>query len=516
MDHLDDVNLTDHLLYRHVREGRGSQVALRLLDGSSMTYMDVARCAAAASRRFRAAGVAPGDRIVLLAADSPAFVTAFFGALAAGAIAVPLNPHLLAEDVYFIAAHMEAKAVVMGEAYAHKFERLSSLSTLTQTWTVSDTTDPADMRSDVPLETTPAPTDLAYCLFSSGTTGKPKGIVHRHVDILHCANAYADPVLGMSDRDTVMAVPKLSFGYGLGGNLLFSFLYGGTATLIPSPSRVDVICDALERFRPTLLLAQPRIVAELLRTNVPSSVMSSLRLAVSAGEVLSSTLYAEWRERYGVELLDGFGSTEMGHVFISNYTGCVRPGSAGKPLFGYDVRIVGESGEDLADGEIGMLWARGASAAVSYWNDEVRSRSTFVDGWVISGDLFRRDADGSLYACGRADEMIKAGCGEWVSPTEIEGLLLQHDEVVEAAVVGFSDADGIVRPKAFVVASAGVKPTRELAVRLQASVVSKWPELPHKHLAAVEFLHELPRTATGKIQRFKLAPKTLTEFAYEC
>jgi acyl-coenzyme A synthetase/AMP-(fatty) acid ligase len=239
-------------------------------------------------------------------------------------------------------------------------------------------------------------------------------------------------------------------------------------------------------------------------------------LAVSAGEVLVPALYEKWRAKFTVELLDGFGSTEIGHVFISNRVGDVRKGSAGRMVDGHQAKILDESGGAVTDNAVGHLWVTGPSLAKGYWNDPARTRRHFDNGWVRTGDLFRRDEEGYYYSYGRADDMIKAGCGQWIAPTEVESVLLGDGAVAEVAVVGCSDANGIVRPKAYVVLRSGQRPRFEIEQRLKAAVAERWPEMTYKHLTAVEFTSGLPRNQNGKLERFKLSPATLTEFSYEC
>lgn len=517
-----DANLADFLVYRHLREGTGEAAALRYR-AATLSYRDVACLCAGAAEVLRSRNVAPGDRVLMLLPDSPAFVAAFLGSVAIGAIAVPVNPALREDEVIFIAAHVGAKLVVVHESFAEKFGALAHVPGLE---TVLRAGDCQGERSEFDLavaasrarpERARAETGtLAYCLFSSGTTGPPKGIVHRHTDILHCADAYAERVLGMNAGDTVLAVPKLTFGYGLGGNLLFSLRYGGTAILVPEPSTAEGLAATARRERPTVLLAQPRMLAALLREPAAEDSFSSVRVAASAGEVLSPALFERWQAVHGTELLDGFGSTEMGHVFISNRPGDVRPGCAGRVLPGYEVAIVDGDGRNPGSGAIGELLARGASAAPYYWNDPERTATAFRGGWVASGDLFRQDAQGYLYFCGRADEMIKAGCGEWVSPAALETVLSRHDAVLESAVVGASDGDGVVKPRAWVVLHADETRGSQLADELMRLVADEWPDLPYMHLDSVSFTPALPRTLTGKVQRFRLDSKTLTEFSYDC
>jgi benzoate-CoA ligase family protein len=513
-----DVNLADYLVHRHVRSGEGERTAL-LYEEARFSYAELAnhitRVAGVLTRR----GVQHGDRILLLLPDSPAYPVAFFAGLQIGAVVVPLNPALAADDVGEIAARVDARFAFVDAALMDKFAPLrSSVRDVVSTGDFHGR--PSELESaaaDVPAETAVHRENdaLAYILFSSGTTGLPKGIPHRHADILYCIEAYSLPVLGMSRDDRVLAVPKLTFGYGLGGNLLSALYVGASAVLLRDPASGQSIAEAAARYRPSLFLAQPRIISQLV-ARAARVGFEGLRLAVSAGEVLAPALYDKWRKAFDVELLDGFGSTEIGHVFISNAVGAVRPGCAGQTLAGFEVKIVDDGGAPVAVNQVGHLWVRGPTLATGYWKDQVRTQQHFRDGWVRTGDLFYSDDAGYLYVAGRADEMIKAGCGQWIAPTELESVLHEDEAVAESAVVGYSDSDGVVRPKAFVVLRAGLRPTPAIEQRLSASIAARWPEMPHKHLAAVEFISALPRTTTGKIQRFKLLPASLTEFSYDC
>jgi benzoate-CoA ligase family protein len=517
----ETIHLADRLIFEHVRRGQGARIAV-VYQNYRLRYDELASQVSQAASALRARGLSQGDRAVLLLSDSPAFVVAFFGALTAGIIPVPLNPNLNLEDVAYITEQTEASLVILEERSMAKFGALARAPSVRSVLTCGDCAgERAEFEQAIdnsePFEQKPAHAEngVAYCLFSSGSTGPPKGIPRRHGDILHCAASYAEPVLKMTAQDVILSVPKLSFGYGLGGNILFGFLVGATSILFREPPNAVVIFELAEQFQPTLFLAQPRLLSDILHHDVTSPAISKIRLCVSAGEVLTSSLYQKWLDRYGVELLDGFGSTEMGHIFISNKIGDVRTGCAGRVLSGFEVKIVDDDGPVPANAT-GRLYARGQSAASWYWNDPERSQQTFRDGWVASSDLFRQDNDGYLYVIGREDDMIKVGCGQWVAPAEVEDILLALPAVADVAVVGTSDSDGIIHTKAFVVLADDVRPSLGLEEEAKAIVRERWPDLAHRHLSTVEFITELPRTPSGKLQRFRLQPASLTEFSYDC
>lgn len=515
----EDVNLAHHLVIRHVENGQGRRTAI-MYEDREITYEELSSLIPRAANLLDATGIGKEDSVVLLIPDTPAFVTAFFAILHVGAVAVPLNPLLSCNDVTDLVLAVGPKAVFVDADFEDKFRDLQKIiSNLFVTGDCCDRQDQFESLLANTIETTSPPTRardaIAYCLFSSGTTGRPKGIPHRHTDILHCIEAYSVPILGMCQEDRVLAVPKLTFGYGLGGNLLSSLYVGAASILIPETiSRVALLRNA-SRYSPTLFLGQPRMIADLIR-NGSTHELSTLRLAVSAGEVLAPALYDLWRSTRDVELLDSFGSTEVGHVFISNHIGDVQASCAGRVVHGFEVKILDDAGQPVPLGAIGHLWVRGPSLALEYWNDRERTEQSFVNGWAKTGDLFRQDERGYLYACGRADDMIKAGCGQWVSPIELENTLQEHPHVLEVAVVGYSDELGIVRPKAIVVLRAGIRPSTALERELRSCVSATYQDFPYKHLGAVEFASSLPRSSTGKLQRFLLKPATLTEFSYNC
>ena len=351
----------------------------------------------------------------------------------------------------------------------------------------------------------PAPTtcdDACFWLYSSGSTGTPKGTVHVHSSMIATAELYGRPVLGIREDDVVFSAAKLFFAYGLGNSLSFPLAVGATAVLMaerPSPASVF---ERLKTHRPTIFYGVPTLYAAMLAApQLPKRDEVAMRVCVSAGEALPADLGRRWTEHFGVEILDGIGSTEMLHIFLSNRPGAVRYGTSGKPVPGYQLRVVDDAGKDCELGEIGDLLVAGPSAAAGYWNNRERSRATFAGVWTRTGDKYTVDADGYYTYGGRSDDMLKVG-GIFVSPFEVEAALLTHADVLEAAVVGIPDDAQLIKPKAFVVTKPGVQGTPALADALKQHVKDRLA--PYKYPRWVEFVPELPKTATGKIQRFKL------------
>jgi benzoate-CoA ligase family protein len=345
--------------------------------------------------------------------------------------------------------------------------------------------------------------DAAFWLYSSGTTGFPKGAVHLHHDVVHTVVCYAQGVLGVTAADRTFSVAKLFFAYGLGNALTFPFAVGATTILWPGPPTAPNVFAQVERHKPTLFFSVPTNYGQLLahKRDGADFDLSTVRQAVSAGEALPKALYERFKERFGVEILDGIGSTEILHIFISNRPGHARSGSAGELVPGYEARIVDEAGDDVPDGAVGNLLIKGDSTCAYYWNKHERTKDTIEGHWIRTGDKFSRDAEGYYWYAGRADDMLKVG-GIWVSPVEIENTLIEHPAVQEAGVIGRRDADDLEKPMAYVVLVSGQQPSAELARELQGFVRSKIAE--YKRPRWIEFVEALPKTATGKTQRFKL------------
>jgi benzoate-CoA ligase len=351
----------------------------------------------------------------------------------------------------------------------------------------------------------PAPTwrdEACFWLYSSGSTGAPKGTVHVHSSLIETAALYGQGTLGLQESDVALSAAKLFFAYGLGNSLTFPLAVGGTAVLMAERATPASIAARLRRHRPTVFSGVPTLYASLLASGqLPPAQELNLRVCNSAGEALPADIARRWRERTGIDIVDGIGSTEMLHIFVSNRPGRIRPGTLGLPVPGYEVKIVDENGNPAAAGETGDLLVRGPTSAKFYWNQHARSRATFVGSWTRTGDRFRVDENGDYVFAGRADDMLKVG-GIYVSPIEVEAALIAHPAVHEAAVVGKEDNDRLIKPMAYIVLAGGFSASEDLARELQTYIKSRLA--PFKYPRWIEFVADLPKTATGKIQRFKL------------
>ena len=344
---------------------------------------------------------------------------------------------------------------------------------------------------------------MAFWLYSSGSTGGPKGCVHLQHDMVVCAESYAKGVLGMTAKDRCFSAAKLFFAYGLGNALYMPLSVGATSILMPDAPAAPRVYEAIERYRPTLFFSVPTNFGMLLAHHRDGREfdLSSVRYAVSAGEALPASLYWRFKQRFGVEILDAIGSTECLHMFIANHPGDVQPGSSGRVIPGYEARLLDDEGRPVADGEMGNLFVKGDSTCAFYWNQHEKTKHTIHGDWIRTGDNYTRDAEGYYWYAGRSDDMLKAG-GIWVSPVEVENVLIEHEAVQECAVVGRQDGDGLSKPFAFVVLRAGIEGSPVLATMLQDFVRSRLPD--YKRPRGVAFVGDLPKTATGKLQRYKL------------
>jgi benzoate-CoA ligase len=506
----DLFNIADYLVDRHVREGRGNRTAI-LCGDESVTYAQVAERSNRVGNGLRSLGVRRDERVLLLLLDTPAFVYSFFGAQKIGAVPIPTNTLLKSQDYRYMLNDSRATVALVSEPLLPQLMTIphDELPYLQQI--VVDGTSTAGTIGFDPLLAAaptlePEPTgkdDAAFWLYSSGTTGFPKGAVHLHHDIVHTVVCYAQGVLGMTAADRTFSVAKLFFAYGLGNALTFPFAVGATTILWPGPPTAPNVFAQVERHKPTLFFSVPTNYGQLLahKREGADFDLSSVRQAVSAGEALPKALFERFRDRFRVEILDGIGSTEILHIFISNRSGRVRPGSAGELVAGYEARIVDEAGDNVPDGTVGNLLIKGDSTCAYYWNKHERTKDTIEGHWIRTGDKFSRDQDGYYWYAGRADDMLKVG-GIWVSPVEIENTLVEHPAVQEAGVIGRRDADDLEKPMAYVVLAAGQHGSPELARELQDFVRSTIAE--YKRPRWIEFVEALPKTATGKTQRFKL------------
>ena len=504
-----DYNAAADLVERNLAAGRADKIAF-IDDAGNLSYAALAQRVNRCANAWRHLGLRIEDRVALLLHDTVDFPTAFLGAIRAGIVPIPCNTLLTAADYEFLLADSRARAVVVSAPLAPLVAPLVGRLPFLEHVIVSgsaggDTQRFADWIEGEAAQAPVAPTtadDACFWLYSSGSTGNPKGTVHLHSDLIYTAELYARPVLGIAESDVVFSAAKLFFAYGLGNALTFPLAVGATALLMAERPTPAAVFKRLASHRPTIFYGVPTLYAALLASpDFPPRDALALRCCVSAGEALPAELGRRWRERTGVDILDGLGSTEMLHIFLSNRPGDVRYGTTGRPVPGYALRLTDEAGNSVAPGEIGELQVSGPTSAPYYWNNRPRSLATFLGPWTKSGDKYTVDADGYYTYCGRSDDMLKVG-GVYVSPFEVEAALASHEAVLEAAVVGHPDENELIKPKAFIVLKAGHADGPGLAAELQEHVKTRLA--PFKYPRWVEFVAELPKTATGKIQRFKL------------
>ncbi len=497
-------NASVDLVDRHVAEGRGARIAYRDARGAC-SYAELLQRVDAAGQVLRAVGVAPEDRVILLMLDGVDFVAAFLGAMKLGAVPVPVSTMLRPADYAFFVRDSRARAVVVSDALAPALDAaLADAATKPEVIVAPLGLEALAARAPATLAPfASTPDDVAFWLYSSGSTGTPKAAIHLHAHLMRTVALYARGVLGIRDDDVVYSAAKLFFAYGLGNSLTFPLAVGATTVLCADRSTPATVARVMRAERPTIFCGVPTLFASLLAdADVREHGLSpALRVSTSAGEGLPRHLGEAWRARFGCDILDGIGSTELLHIFLSNRPGDVRYGTTGKAVPGYDLELRGDDGEPVPGGEEGALWVRGLTACAGYWNQRERSLATFHGPWTRTGDRYVRDADGYYTYSGRSDDMLKVG-GIWVSPFEVESALAAHAAVLEAAVVGAPDPDGLIKPRAFVVLKPGIEPDAALADELKRFIKDRLA--PYKYPRTIEFVAELPKTPTGKVQRYKL------------
>jgi benzoate-CoA ligase len=510
-----DYNAAHDLLERNLRAGRAGKLAY-IDDLGKYTYGELAervnRCASA----FTALGVQREQRILLCLLDTIDFPAAFLGAIRAGIVPVAGNTLLTTRDYEYMLRDSRAVALVVSAAllpvFAPLLGTLPDLRHVIVSGAAGDAG--AAQLSLAALTAAAAPEfpaaettcdDACFWLYSSGSTGAPKGTIHVQSSLISTAELYARPVLGIREDDVVFSAAKLFFAYGLGNGLTFPLSVGATTVLMAERPTPAAVFARLRQQRPTIFYGVPTLFAALLASpELPARGELAMRVCTSAGEALPAEIGKRWTEHFGVEILDGLGSTEMLHIFLSNRPGKLRYGTSGQPVPGYELRIVGDDGQPVAAGEVGELQVSGPTSAVAYWNNREKSRATFQGPWTRSGDKYTVDPDGCYVYAGRTDDMLKVG-GIYVSPIEVESALITHAAVLEAAVIGKADEADLIKPLAYVVLKSGQKPSEALAEELRQHVKSQLA--PYKYPRWIEFIDELPKTATGKIQRFKLRAK---------
>jgi benzoate-CoA ligase family protein len=504
-----DYNFAADVLQKNLDAGRAGKPAYIDVRGMH-TYGQLADRVARFGAALRGLGVKREERVLIALLDTIDWPTAFLGCLKAGIIAVPVNTLLTEDDYRFMLADSRAKCLVVSEALFPRFEKLIKQSPDLDHVIVSGE-NPHGYRlfedvigADEPEPYT-APTtsdDIAFWLYTSGSTGTPKGAVHCHASLKITADLYGTPVVGLKESDLVYSVAKLFFAYGLGNAMTFPLSVGATTVLLADRPTPDGVADLLRKHPITVFFGVPTFYAAFLnRPNAPPKAEVKLRRCQSAGEALPEEVAKNFFKRYGVEISDGLGTTEMLHIFLTNRPGTNKYGTTGKVVPGYEIKLVGEDGQPVKQGEMGELYVRGSTSALMYWNNREKSRDTFRGEWTRCGDKYIEDAEGYYVCCGRHDDMLKVS-GMYVSPFEVEAALSSHPDVLEAAVVGWNDEQKLIKPKAFVVLKAPEKANDALVRALQEHVKQKLA--PFKYPRWIEFRKDLPKTATGKIQRFKL------------
>jgi benzoate-CoA ligase len=495
-----EYNAAYDLIERNLQAGRGAKAAFHD-DAGSITYAQLAERVNRFGSGLMAMGLRMEDRVLIAMHDTTDWPVAFLGAIRAGIIPVAVNTLLTSKDFRYMLSDSRAKALIVSEALLPQFKPILEGLPFLQHVIVSGASFNDVLAKGQP-QLAPAPTtrdDACFWLYSSGSTGMPKGTVHAHSSMIETAELYARGVLGIAEPDVVFSAAKLFFAYGLGNSLSFSLAVGATTVLMAERPTPAAVFKRLTQRKPTLFYGVPTLYAAMLADrDFPKREQLALRLCVSAGEALPPQISKGFKEKTGLDILDGIGSTEMLHIFLSNRPGDFRYGTTGKAVPGYELRLVDEQGELVKQGELGELEISGSTSAMYYWNNRTKSRSTFTGAWTKSGDKYTQDADGFYVYGGRTDDMLKVG-GIWVSPAEVEAALVSHEAVLEAAVVGMEDEQKLVKPKAYVVLKQGAKVSEE---ELKAHVKAKLA--PYKYPRWIEFAAELPKTATGKIQRFKL------------
>ncbi len=501
----DRFNAAAHFIDPHA-ELRPEKIAVECGD-ELVTYAELtARVNRAGNTLRREFGVRIEERVLLLLLDTPDFAVWFFGAIKIGAVPVPVNTRLKPLDYEYLLNDSRARVAVVSPSLLAQIEAIprSRLMFLDRVIVAGDRG--RDQIESQSSELSPAPTrkdDAAFWLYSSGSTGPTKACVHLQHDMVVTCELYAKQILHITEQDRFFSVAKLFFAYGLGNGLYFPLGVGGTSVLLTGHAMPANVFDVIERHRPSLLFSVPSNYAALLahRRNEGEFDLSSVRHAVSAGESLPAAIFERFKKRFGVEILDAIGSTEALHMFIANRPGAVRPGSSGQLVPGMEAKILDDDGQQLPIGEIGNLYIKSDAVCACYWNQHEKTKETIDGQWLRTGDKYRKDEDGYFWYAGRADDMLKVS-GSWVSPAEIESSLVEHPAVIEAAVVARKDKDDLVKPAAYVVLGNGHVPNDSLVSELHAFLAERLS--PYKRPRWIEFLPELPKTATGKIQRFKL------------
>ena len=500
-------NAATTFIDENIAQGRGAKTAIYYLD-QEITYQEVFEKVNRTGNLLRELGLENEQRFLLALPDSPEFAYGFFGAIKIGAVPIPTNPWMKAKDYEYLLNDSRAKIALIHESILPEIEPIWGECRFLKHVLVAGKSGGRALSYESLLARAskvlpPEPTsrdEVAMWLYTSGSTGSPKGAVHLHHDMATITDLFVKPVLGMREDDLCFSASKLFFAYGLGNSLYFPFRFGASTVLWPERPEPEKILQAIEKYHPTFFFSVPTLFTRLLRVEKKYD-LSSLRICLSSGEPLPPALFHQWKEKFGLELLDVVGSTEATHDFLANRPGRVKPGSSGEVAPAFEAKIVDDEGKEVPIGEVGNLLVRGDATSPYYWNKHEQTKRTMLGEWLKTGDTYYRDEEGYYWYCGRSDDMMKVG-GMWVSPIEIENTLLEHPAVLEAAVAAQADQDGLIKPKAYVVLKGEYQPGDQLKEELQSLVKNKLA--PYKYPRWVEFVPDLPKTVTGKIQRFRL------------
>jgi benzoate-CoA ligase len=503
----DIYNAATTFVDENIRQGRGGKVAIYYQD-QKITYQEVFDNVNRTGNALQDLGVEIENRVLVILPDSPEFAYSFFGAIKIGAVAVPTNPWMFAKDYEYLINDSRARAIIVHESTLPEIDKIRDRTPfLRHVIVVGSRKDSAlsyeNLIAKAPARLEAAKTqkdDVCFWAYTSGSTGSPKGAVHLQHDMITISDRFVEPVLKMNQNDLCFSASKMFFSYGLGNSLYFPFRFGAATVLWPERPDPEKILQVIEKYKPTFFFSVPTLFARFLRIEKKYD-LSSLRICLSSGEPLPPALFHLWKERTGLELLDVVGSTEATHDFLANRPGRAKAGSSGEVTPAFEAKIVDDEGREVPIGEVGNLMVKGDANAPFYWNKHEQTKRMMQGEWLKTGDTYYRDTEGYYWYCGRSDDMMKVG-GLWVSPIEIENTLMEHPAVLESGVVGDEDADGLLKPKAYVLLKSEYRPSEELKLELQNHVKSRLE--PYKYPRWVEFVDDLPKTVTGKIQRFRL------------
>jgi benzoate-CoA ligase len=507
LDLPDTYNAATTFVDENITQGRGNKTALYYLD-QQFTYQEVFEWVNRTGNALKDLGLDVEQRLLLALPDCPEFAFVFFGAIKIGAIPIPVNPWMKAKDYEYLLEDSRARVFVLDESLLPEIEKiwdgpryLKKVVVVGKPKGKALAYESLVARASAKLEAEATNRDeVAMWLYTSGSTGSPKGAVHLQHDMITITDLFVKPVLGMRGDDVCFSASKLFFAYGLGNSLYFPFRFGASTVLWPERPDPEKILQVIEKYRPTFFFSVPTLYARLLRVEKRYD-LSSLRICLSSGEPLPPALFYQWKEKFGTELLDVVGSTEATHDFLANAPARAKPGSSGEVTPAFEAKIVDDEGREVPAGQVGNLLVKGDANSPYYWNKHEQTKKTMLGEWLKTGDTYYRDEEGYYWYCGRSDDMLKVG-GMWVSPIEIENTLLEHASVLEAAVVGHPDHDGLIKPKAYVLLKSEHRPSAQLREELQSLVKSKLA--PYKYPRWIDFVDDLPKTVTGKIQRFRL------------